>query len=141
MVFQGVFQWPRPKMEPAPFMAEPAPSGCQWAFSQLPSLADVRTSVVVALNPSIISMLAQLTGMKRIPVSCANPLVFNYLSATNSLKMPSWQRPSLTRNVTKNCPISGSGAVYRVGVMWSTRYSEREPMRIFGPQMPRPELM
>ena len=27
-------------------------------------------------------MLAQLTGMKRIPVSCANPLVFLYLSAT-----------------------------------------------------------
>jgi hypothetical protein len=27
-----------PKKEPAPFMAEPAPSGCQWAFSQLPSV-------------------------------------------------------------------------------------------------------
>ncbi|MBR3990318.1 MAG: hypothetical protein IKI85_07220, partial [Bacteroidales bacterium] len=46
------------------------------------SPADVRTSVAVALNPSIISMLAQLTGMKCIPVSCANPLVFICLSAT-----------------------------------------------------------
>ena len=46
------------------------------------SPADVRTSVAVALMLPIISMLAQLTGMKRIPVSCANHLVFICLSAT-----------------------------------------------------------
>ena len=63
-------------------------------FSQLPSRCtykktasqrgfDVRTSAAVALMQLIINTLAQLTGMKSIPVSCANRLGFNYLSATN----------------------------------------------------------
>ena len=37
---------------------------------------------VVALKSPIISVLAQLTGMKNAPVSCANALNYSYLSAT-----------------------------------------------------------
>ena len=37
---------------------------------------------VVALMLPIISVLAQLTGSKNVPVSCAKQLIANYLSAT-----------------------------------------------------------
>ncbi len=36
----------------------------------------------VALNHRLVNELAQLTGMRNAPVSCANQLSFNDLSAT-----------------------------------------------------------
>ena len=56
-----------------------------WALRSLwglLSLWDSRLALAVALNSLIISVLAQLTGVFFIPVSCTNALNYSYLTAT-----------------------------------------------------------
>ena len=68
---------------------------------------------VVALMLPIISVLAQLTGSKNAPVSCAKQLITNYLSATRRRG-----NSNSNGNSNGNGNGNGNGNTYSTATVW-----------------------
>ena len=70
----------------------------------------------MALKSTIISALAQLTGMKNAPVSCANQLIINYLSATNFFRTDPVFKLMYRKQQTPPFRLAGPRTGKRAGV-------------------------